>query len=55
MIAKEVKTAVIWEDEHILIANKPSGIAVIPERFDTEKKDFKSVLFRKRCQRTYLL
>jgi 23S rRNA pseudouridine1911/1915/1917 synthase len=44
VIAKEVKTAVIWEDEHILIANKPSGIAVIPERFDTEKKDFKSVL-----------
>jgi len=47
VIAMHTMPSVLWEDEFILIANKPSGIAVIPERFDLEKKDFKSFLEQK--------
>lgn len=46
MSAKIHSVSILFEDEFILIADKPSGISVIPERFDTEKKDFKSQLER---------
>jgi 23S rRNA pseudouridine955/2504/2580 synthase/23S rRNA pseudouridine1911/1915/1917 synthase len=39
--------SVIFEDEHILIANKPNGLTVIPERFNTTKPCLQSILEEK--------
>lgn len=36
--------ATIYEDDDMLVINKPSGITVIPERFDKEKKSLVSLL-----------
>lgn len=41
---KQPAPSVIYVDEHILIADKPSGITVIPERFNTEKPSVQSIL-----------
>jgi 23S rRNA pseudouridine1911/1915/1917 synthase len=39
--------AVIFADEHILIADKPSGLTVIPERFNTARPCLQSILEQK--------
>ncbi len=36
--------SVLYQDDDIIVADKPSGIAVIPERFDTGREDFKQLL-----------
>lgn len=41
---KATDIATIFQDEDILIVNKPSGITVIPERFDKEKKSLQALL-----------
>ncbi len=41
---KQPAPSVIYADDHILIADKPSGITVIPERYNTEKPSVQSVL-----------
>lgn len=35
---------VIYQDNDVVVVNKPAGITVIPERFDTEKKSVQHVL-----------
>jgi 23S rRNA pseudouridine955/2504/2580 synthase/23S rRNA pseudouridine1911/1915/1917 synthase len=46
MSTKAKTTEILYQDDDIVIANKPSGVAVIPERFDTGKIDFKQMLER---------
>lgn len=41
---KQPAPSVIYADDHILIADKPSGITVIPERYNTEKPSVQSIL-----------
>lgn len=41
---KQPAPSVIYADDHILIADKPSGITVIPERYNTEKPSVQSLL-----------
>jgi 23S rRNA pseudouridine955/2504/2580 synthase/23S rRNA pseudouridine1911/1915/1917 synthase len=41
---KQQSPTVIYHDDHILIADKPSGLTVIPERFNTEKPCLQSIL-----------
>lgn len=41
---KQPAPTVIYIDDHILIADKPSGITVIPERYNTEKPSVQSIL-----------
>ncbi|MBS1619613.1 MAG: RluA family pseudouridine synthase [Bacteroidetes bacterium] len=41
---KQPAPTVIYIDDHILIADKPSGITVIPERYNTEKPSVQSLL-----------
>ncbi|MCW3128354.1 MAG: pseudouridine synthase [Bacteroidetes bacterium] len=41
---KQQAPSVIYIDDDILIADKPSGITVIPERFNTEKPSLQSIL-----------
>jgi len=35
---------IIFEDEDLLVVNKPSGITVIPERFAKEKESLQNLL-----------
>jgi 23S rRNA pseudouridine1911/1915/1917 synthase len=44
MSTKTKTPEILYQDDDIIIANKPSGVAVIPERFDTGKIDFKQIL-----------
>ncbi|MBS1594509.1 MAG: RluA family pseudouridine synthase [Bacteroidetes bacterium] len=41
---KQPAPTVIYIDDHILIADKPSGITVIPERYNIEKPSVQSLL-----------
>lgn len=41
---KQAAPTVIYVDEHLLIADKPSGITVIPERFNSTKPCLQSIL-----------
>jgi len=41
---KSQQIALLYNDDYFLIADKPSGIAVIPERFKSDKLDFKQLL-----------
>ncbi len=41
---KQPAPSVIYADDQILIADKPSGITVIPERYNTEKPSVQSIL-----------
>lgn len=41
---KQPAPSVIYADDHILIADKPSGITVIPERYNPEKPSVQSIL-----------
>jgi 23S rRNA pseudouridine1911/1915/1917 synthase len=41
---KQIAPSVIYIDDDILIADKPSGLTVIPERFNTEKPSVQSIL-----------
>jgi 23S rRNA pseudouridine955/2504/2580 synthase/23S rRNA pseudouridine1911/1915/1917 synthase len=41
---KPIAPIVIYIDDDILIADKPSGLTVIPERFNTEKPSLQSTL-----------
>ena len=41
---KQPAPSVIYLDDDILIADKPSGLTVIPERFNTEKPSLQSIL-----------
>ena len=41
---KQPVPSIIYADDHILIADKPSGLTVIPERFNTEKPSVQSIL-----------
>lgn len=44
---KIAQPSIIYLDDQILIADKPSGITVIPERFNTEKPSMQSILEEK--------
>jgi RluA family pseudouridine synthase len=44
---KQNMPAVIYQDDDILIADKPSGLTVIPERFNTTKPCLQSILEEK--------
>lgn len=44
MSRKSQQIDLLYNDEYFLIADKPSGIAVIPERFKSDKLDFKQIL-----------
>jgi 23S rRNA pseudouridine1911/1915/1917 synthase len=41
---KSQTITLFYNDDYFLIADKPSGIAVIPERFKSDKLDFKQLL-----------
>lgn len=41
---KNTPIEVIYADDHIVIANKPAGIAVIPERLNTERATVQRIL-----------
>ncbi len=41
---RNVPIEVLYVDEDMLVVNKPSGIAVIPERFNTEKNSLQNLL-----------
>jgi 23S rRNA pseudouridine955/2504/2580 synthase/23S rRNA pseudouridine1911/1915/1917 synthase len=49
-----MKNAIIFEDEHLLIANKPSGIAAIPERNGAREKSFLGQL-EKSCGQLFVV
>jgi 23S rRNA pseudouridine955/2504/2580 synthase/23S rRNA pseudouridine1911/1915/1917 synthase len=44
---KQQPLSVIYEDDQLLIADKPSGLTVIPERFNTTKPCLQSILQEK--------
>lgn len=44
MASKHKSFRLLYEDDAIVIADKPSGVPVIPERFDKGKEDFKQLL-----------
>jgi 23S rRNA pseudouridine1911/1915/1917 synthase len=44
---KQTTPTVIYQDEHILVADKPNGLTVIPERFNTTKPCLQSILEEK--------
>ncbi len=44
---KQSTPSVIYQDEDILIADKPNGLTVIPERFNTTKPCLQSILQEK--------
>jgi 23S rRNA pseudouridine955/2504/2580 synthase/23S rRNA pseudouridine1911/1915/1917 synthase len=44
---KQQLPSVIYEDDQLLIADKPSGLTVIPERFNTTKPCLQSILQEK--------
>lgn len=44
MSRKSQTITLFYNDDYFLIADKPSGIAVIPERFKSDKLDFKQLL-----------
>ena len=39
-----IKDITIYEDENIIVLDKPSGLLVVPDRFDSAKKNFYSIL-----------
>ncbi|MCX8093688.1 MAG: RluA family pseudouridine synthase [Candidatus Goldbacteria bacterium] len=43
----DIKNITIYEDDNIIALNKPSGMLVIPDRFDKEKKNLYSILKEK--------
>ena len=44
---KPTTPSIIFQDDDILIADKPNGLTVIPERFNTEKPCLQSILEEK--------
>lgn len=44
MSSKNQSFSVLFQDEFLLVTDKPSGISVIPERVETDKGDLKSLL-----------
>ena len=44
MSRKSQQIDLLYNDDYFLIADKPSGIAVIPERYKSDKLDFKQLL-----------
>lgn len=40
----DIKDIIIYEDENIIVLDKPAGLLVVPDRFDSTKKNFYSIL-----------
>lgn len=49
-----MKNPIIFEDEHLLIANKPGGIAAVPERNEVREKSFLGQL-EKSCGQLFVV
>jgi RluA family pseudouridine synthase len=41
---EQFQVPILWQDEHILVINKPSGLLSIPDGFDSSREHLKSLL-----------